>query len=63
MFLVASGADVLIDKEKVASGFKQIWTDENGRMVLNHGFEKWNLTLRKPMASFVAAKPEHIDQI
>ena len=57
MFLVASaGADFIIDKE-VASGSRNVigWT------VLNRWFKKWSLTLRKPSASFVAVKSEHID--
>ena len=35
----------------------------NAWTVLNHGIEKWNLTLRKPSPSFVAVKSERIDMI
>jgi len=58
MFLVASGTDVIIDK-KVGSGFKECeWMN-----VLNLGFEKFKVMLRKPRACLVVEKSEHIDQI
>jgi len=43
--------------------WRQVSKIVNGWTVLNHGFEKWNLTLRTPSASFVAVKLEHIDMI
>jgi len=56
MFLVASGVDVIVDKEEVASGFK-----ECDRM---NGFKPWIRNVKsnvekKLSASFVAVKSEH----
>jgi len=34
-----------------------------GWTIVKHSFEKCEVMLRKPRASFIAAKSEHIDQI
>jgi len=47
----------------VIKKWRQVSKNVNGCTVFSHGFEKCKVMLRKPSASFVAVKSEHIDLI